>query len=237
VNAREPSREDMFGGFDNLDTTNAAFVGPLGSVAPERVSDLEVGVVRRGARATLQANAFDMRFRNEILPIGQLSYIGTPLRENVPSSWRRGVEVDVEVRVHPALDVALNATVMSSRISEYTDRDGVTWRGVPALLTPRVQSAQRASWRPVSALSLGVEGRYVSRSQLTNTNDPGLVLPADYVVDGRASWRFAAYELVAFVNNLGDSRGYSSGNVSSSGDPRYFVLAPRNVHLMLRGTF
>ncbi len=33
-----------------------------------------------------------MNFRNEIAPIGALSYIGNPLRENVGASYRRGVE-------------------------------------------------------------------------------------------------------------------------------------------------
>lgn len=237
VNSREPSRQDMFAGFDNLDTTNVAFVGPLDDVRPERAHDLEAGVTARGERATLQANLFDMRFRNEILPIGELSYIGTPLRKNVPHSFRRGVELDAELRPHRSLGAAVNATLMTSRIREFTDRDGNTFRDVPPLLTPTFQSAQRVTWRPVTALQLTVEGRYAAQSQLTNTNDPALVLPADFVADGRASFRAGRYELVAYVNNLGNSRGYSTGNVSSSGTPRYFVLAPTNVHLMVRALF
>ena len=143
VNSREPSREDMFGGFDNLDTTNEAFVGSLGNVRPERAQDLEAGITMRAPRVGVQANVFDMRFRNEILPIGELSYIGTPLRVNVPSSYRRGVELDFTLAPLPILTTAINATLMTSRIREYTDRDGTTFRDVPALLTPQFQSAQR----------------------------------------------------------------------------------------------
>ena len=40
-------------------------------------------------------------FRHEILPLGRLSYIGTPLRTNVRSSWRRGVEPDLTLRPKP----------------------------------------------------------------------------------------------------------------------------------------
>lgn len=237
VNSREPSREDMFAGFDNIDTTNAAFVGALNDVRPERAHDFEAGITARGGRAALQANIFDMRFRNEILPIGELSYIGTPLRKNVPHSYRRGVELDAEFRPHRAIDAEVNATLMTSRIREFSDRDGNTFRDVPALLTPTFQSAQRLRWRPSSSLQLMVEGRYSGRSQLTNTNDPSLVLPADFVVDGRASLRTGRYEVVGYVNNVGNSLGYSTGNVSSSGTPRYFVLAPTNVHLVVRALF
>lgn len=237
VNTREPSREDMFAGFDNLDTSNEAFVGSLDRVAPERAHDLEAGIRAQGNRVSLQANVFDMRFRNEILPIGELSYIGTPLRKNVPRSHRRGVEVDAAADIGSAWRLSGNATMMTSLIREFTDRDGVTHRNVPALLTPRFQSAQRITWRPVPMLALTTEGRYTSHSQLTNTNDPGLRLPADYVVDGRAAATFGRYEVSLFGGNLGNSRGYSTGNVSSSGTPRYFVLAPRNAHLMIRALF
>jgi iron complex outermembrane receptor protein len=237
VNTREPGRDDMFAGFDNLDTSNVAFVGSLDRVKPERVHDLEAGVTANSGPWSLQANVFDMRFDNEILPIGELSYIGTPLRENVPSSYRRGVEVDVTYRPTPNVVLAGNATVMTSRIREYADRAGVTYRHVPALLTPRVQSAQRVTWAPIPGLELSAEGRYIGKSQLTNTNDPGLVLPSTYVMDARASWSVGRYSLTVFGFNVNDSRGYSTGNVSSSGTPRYFVLAPPNIQVILRATF
>ena len=239
VNSREPSREDMFAGFDNLDTTNVMFVGSLATVRAERAHDLEVGATLTASRARVQANVFDMRFRNEILPIGELSYIGTPLRLNVPSSRRRGVELDLELAPLPGLRARVNATLMTSRIQEYTDRDGVTYRGVPALLTPRFQSTQRLSWRSLPSMELTAEGRYIGRSQLTNTNDPLLVLPASYVMDGVARWDLVdgRYSLLLHGFNLGNSSRYSTGNVSSTGTPRFFVLAPRSVQVVLRATF
>src|SRR6185503_19434155 len=81
-NSREPARNDMFAGFDNLDASNADFVGDLSRVRPETVHDLEAGVSLRRTAARLEANVFSMRFRNEIAPIGALSYLGLPLRKN-----------------------------------------------------------------------------------------------------------------------------------------------------------
>lgn len=236
VNSREPSREDMFAGFDNLDTTNIAFVGSLERLGAERANDFEAGLNLQAGSLVGQLNVFDMRFHNEILPIGELSYIGTPLRKNVPASSRRGVELDVTRRLLPSLDASANLTLMTSNIDAYTDKDGATFRNVPALLTPKVQTSQRLTWR-LGDLDLGAEGRYVGKSQLTNTNDPGLVLPASYVLDARATVHVRRYSVTLFGSNLGHSRGYSTGNVSSSGTPRYFVLAPPNVHLLLRAAF
>lgn len=236
INSREPSREDMFAGFDNLDTTNIAFVGPLDRIGPERAQDLEAGVNLQHSTLSAQLNVFEMRFRNEILPIGELSYIGTPLRKNVPSSSRSGVEIDVTHQLHAWLEASANFTLMTSNIREYTDKDGNTFRDVPALLTPRVQTAQRLTWH-LGDVALTAEGRYLGKSQLTNTNDPGLVLPSAYVVDARASLGLGRYAVTVFGSNLGNSRGYSTGNVSSSGTPRYFVLASPNLHVLVRALF
>src|SRR5688500_3600690 len=238
VNTREPSREDMFAGFDNLDTTNVTFVGSLSRVRPERAHDLEAGVTLSAPRMLVQVNAFDMRFRNEILPIGELSYIGTPLRVNVPSSYRQGVEVDLTASPAPTVTTAVNATVMTSRIREYTDRSGVTYRDVSALLTPPLQSTQRVTWRVLPVVELTAEGRYVGKSQLTNTDDPTLILPSSYMLDGVARWDFGRgrYSLFVSGSNLGNSGRYSTGNVSSGGTPSYFVLAPRSVQAVVRAT-
>ena len=71
--SREPARSDMLAGFDNLDTSNVAFVGDLSRVRPETVHDVETGVTFTTAQARFQGNLFSMDFRNEIEPIGALS--------------------------------------------------------------------------------------------------------------------------------------------------------------------
>jgi len=232
VNSREPARSDMLGGFDNLDTSNVAFVGALDRVRPEQARDLEVGVRLGGARWSGSVNGFLMRFHDEILPIGQLTYIGTPLRTNVRSSSRRGVELDVAGRISPWLDIGANATVMQGRISAYTDaQSGQYYRNVEPLLTPRVVTAQQALLRLSPAWSASLGGRYSSRSFLTNTGDPNLTLPASYVADAGVRWHRGGRELSLHVNNLFNSHSFGSGHLSG-GEARYYVLPPLNLFLM-----
>ncbi|MGH7177340.1 MAG: TonB-dependent receptor domain-containing protein, partial [Tepidisphaeraceae bacterium] len=164
TNGREPTRNDMFAGFDNLDTTNAAFVGPLDHVRPERVRDAEIGFAYRAPGIELAGNVFDMRFRNEITPIGELSYIGLPLRKNVRSSYRQGVELEAAHRAGSAarFGASANAALMRSRIAEYTDdATALTFRDVEPLLTPSFVANHRLSFAPHRATSLKIEGRYV----------------------------------------------------------------------------
>jgi iron complex outermembrane receptor protein len=238
-NSREPARSDMFAGFDNLDTSNIAFVGPLSRVKPETVHDLEAGVTVRGHDVEVQANLYSMDFRNEIAPIGALSYIGTPLRKNVGASHRRGVEADVTYRPTTRLTLAGNASASTNRIREYVDSTGTTpqvYRNVEPLLTPTFTSFERAAFDATHALSFAVESRYTSRSFLQNTSDSRYVLPASVDVSASTSIHVGAYELLVRGNNLTDSKKYGSG-YASDGVSYYYVLPPRNVFVSLKAAF
>ena len=152
-NTREPARNDMFAGFDNVDTSNVDFIGPLDRVKAETVHDFEAGAKYRSAMVDLEANVYSMDFRNEIAPIGELSYLGSPLRQNVKSSYRRGIEGDVTVRATSRLTLGGNVAASTNRIREYTDLSGdapVTYHNVEPLLTPRfLGSARRSEERRV----------------------------------------------------------------------------------------
>ncbi|HEY9227253.1 MAG TPA: TonB-dependent receptor, partial [Gemmatimonadaceae bacterium] len=238
-NTREPARNDMFAGFDNLDDTNVEFVGDLSRVKPETVRDLEVGLTYRTSAFDARANVYSMDFRNEIAPIGALSYIGSPLRKNVGSSYRRGIEADVVYRASSALVLQANASASKNQISQYTDSTGetpVTYRNVEPLLTPRFTTFERAEYRVVRDVSLAVETQYTSRSFLQNTSDDRFVLPAALTLNASASFRRGRAELVVRGNNLTDNKKYGSG-YASDGDSYYFVVPPRNLFATLKLAF
>lgn len=237
VNGREPARSDILAGFDNLDTSNVAFVGSFARVRPEHVRDLESGVDVRATAFDLRADVYAMEFRNEILPIGQLSYIGTPLRKNVPSSHRRGVELDGEWRALPRLTLGGNAAFNWSRIAEYTDdASGQTYRDVTPLLTPRVLFNQRADLALTRRVRIALDGRYQSRSNLDNTGDTRFVLPSSYLLDGTVGWRIGRSELAVNVNNLTGAKAFGSGYDDGT-TSYYYVVPPRNVLVTARIAF
>ena len=239
VNGREPARNDILAGFDNLDTSNVAFVGSFDRVRPETAHDLEAGVHYGTPRLALDADVYDMEFRNEIAAIGQLSYLGLPLRQNVPASTRRGLEGTVTWRPLAALTASVNGAVSRNWIAAYTDAStGVTYRDVPPLLTPRVSSNQRISYAPGHGLRVALEGRYTARSYLDNTGNPQFVLPAAYITDAQLGWRDRAgrVEVTLFVNNLADVNRYGSGYTDGS-ISYYYPLPPRNLFLQVRAGF
>ncbi|MEO7041948.1 MAG: TonB-dependent receptor [Gemmatimonadaceae bacterium] len=236
VTTREPPRTDMFAGFDNLDTSNVAFVGQFNRVKPETVHDIEIGTNYRTATLELQANIYSMDFQNEIAPIGALSYLGNPLSKNVASSYRRGVEADATYRGIPRWLLSANASESMNRIREYTDSTGdvpVTYRNVEPLLTPRFQSFGRAQYSVTPSLDLAVQGRYQSVAFLQNTSDRRYVLPAASDMDASVGWKIGNNELLFRANNLTDSKKYGSG-YASDGVSYYYVLPPRNYFVTLK---
>ncbi len=239
-NTREPARSDMFAGFDNLDTSNVAFVGDLHRVKPETVNDLETGVTYHGASFAGSANLYSMDFRNEISPIGALSYLGNPQRKNVDASYRRGVELDATYRGIPRLLLTGNLTESVNRIRDYTDSSGdtpVTYHNVEPLLTPRFLTYERAAFAVTHSVAVAAETRYQSRAFLENTSDPNFILPASFDLDGSVSWRVLdRYELVAQGNNLLDSNKFGSG-YAYSGVSYYYVVPPRNIMVTVKADF
>ena len=230
-NGREPTRNDMFAGFDNLDTTNAAFVGALDRVRPERVRDAELGIAFRLPSIDVAANAFDMRFRNEIAPIGELSYIGLPLRKNVRSSIRQGIELEAAYlgAGKSAFTASGNAALSRSRIAEYTDdATGLTFHDVEPLLTPSFVANHRVSFNLYGATRLQLDGRYVGSSFLSNTDDSRFVLPAAYTGDVALTMGLGPHMILVQLRNVADRRAYGSGYTDGS-TSYFYVLARRNL--------
>ena len=228
-NGREPTRNDMFAGFDDLDTTSLPAVGPLTRVRPERVYDGEAGVRWRTTSLTADLNVFDMQFRNEITPVGELSYIGLPLRKNVRASYRRGLEADVTWRPTASLTASANATLSRNRIAEYTDdATAITYRDVQPLLTPEVLVNHTLDWRMTPAFTISASGRFVGTSFLANTGDRAFMTPSAYLTDARIAWRRGPHALALHVMNIGSARFYAAGYTDGT-TPYYFVTAPRAI--------
>ena len=238
-NSREPARNDMFAGLDNLDAESAPFVGDLSRVKPETVHDVEAGASYHGHDLAFSANVYSMDFRNEIAPIGAISELGAALRENVSASYRRGIEADASYRGIDRLTLTGNASVSQNRIRDYVDSTGdtpVTYHNVSPLLTPTFQSFVRGSFAATHNLELAAETRYQNRSFLTNTANANLILPAYSDVSASVGWHVQRYEILARVNNLTDGKKYGSG-YASDGISYFFVLPPRNFFITMKLDF
>ena len=244
MNGREPTRGDMLAGADNIDPPAESSLLPLTRVKPEAVRDVEIGATWRGKGAQLKANVFVMSFRDELAPIGEINVIGYTLRKNVPRSFRRGIEAEGAWRLRPSLTLDGNVAVTDARIASYRDdASGMTYRDVVPLLTPKVTANHGVRALLTRWLMLDVDGRYVSRMMLTNTNDDRYVVPPGYVADAALTFGAGRQTVVVQVRNLLDrnlpTSGYVGPVLSTPENPAgvesyYYPLAPRNVMITAR---
>ena len=237
---REPARNDMLAGDDDLNASNVASLGDFSRVKPESVRDAEVGVMWTATSSQLQLNLYSMDFRNDIARIGAPTASGSILRRNIGASYRRGVEVDGRWQLAPTLVLSGNAAWSANRIRGYTDSSRgapVLRRNVEPLLTPRFLSSHRVVYSPKRSIALSVEGRYQSRAFLDNTSSGDRVLPDFYVLDATARATWSRTTLTLRGGNLGDTQKFGNGSVGGSGLVRYFVLPVRAVHATFDVTF
>ncbi len=199
--SREPARSDMLLGEDN-----PSLPYDLRAVVPEKVLDIEAGVeVRRGG-LRLSADVYSMDFRDEIALSGELSEIGLPLRRNVPRSFRRGVELEVDWKPGLAWRVLGTASFSRNRIDEWTqfydvydpsgawiDSVSIVHRDVRPLLTPETLLNAAVDWTPSPVLGVGVAVRWVGESQLDNTGDPDFRTPSWFNLDGQLTVSLARW--------------------------------------------
>jgi iron complex outermembrane receptor protein len=188
--SREPTRSDLLAGEDD-----ATVLPDFASVKPEKLASFEGGIDLRTPTLILHANLYDMEFKEEIALTGQLSEIGLPLRQNVPRSYRRGIELDARWR--PVKPLRLGGTLNASRnrISSWTQYYDVydtagdwtgsvsrTFSNVAPLLTPELVFNVFADWDVLPWITLSATGRYQAQSFLDNTNVSDLVTPDVFVM-------------------------------------------------------
>lgn len=260
MSTREPARNDIFLGEDNPSVSHDPH-----AVKPERLYDLEAGYDYQAHNLTLGANVYAMEFRHEIAATGELSDIGLALRKNVDRSYRRGLELSANWQALPVLQLRTAANVSRNRIKSWTqfydvydgdfnwlDSKPVTYENVQPLLTPELIVNQSIDFTPNNVLALGLTGRWVAKSYLDNTNDPSLVAPSFFDLDGKVVFSLTRWmakgapRLTVQANNILNNRklypsGYSwnyitrspNGAESIGGIPYYYPQATRNVVVML----
>ncbi|MEY3211664.1 MAG: hypothetical protein RIT28_2145, partial [Pseudomonadota bacterium] len=112
--SREPTRNDLFGGADNLTAPV-----DLSAVRPEFVRDVELGLDARWANGRAEITLYHMDFTDEIAATGEISELGLLLRENVPQSQRSGVELWLSQGLGP-VTVGLSGAVARATLGEWT---------------------------------------------------------------------------------------------------------------------
>jgi len=234
---REPTKIDIFAGGFELGANNLAFARS-NAFKPEYVNDTEAGIRYLNRNLSLNANVFNMDFKNEIAPYGEVIAFGVQKRVNIPHSYRRGIEVEWKYSPVKQVSFTGHTTYMKAQIKNVTDKStGDSYQSVSPILTPKWVYGGSINFNPVDYLSFGFNGRGISQAYLEISNDKNMMLPAYFVSGFQADAEFWRIKIKLQVNNLGGKPYYTKGapvdtNYDGKADaPGYLVNAGRNYYL------
>ena len=184
----------------------------------EKLLDFELGYSYRGSVVDLSLNGYYMLYRDQLVQTGELSDTGELLSRNVPESFRRGIEMAIEVRAAKWLTLGANATLSQNYIENYVDYiDGVAFeRGRTTIAySPSVTAGAFVDLH-AAGFAARLSTRYVSKQYLTNGEYEDLTLPRYCVSDLDLSYetKTKRIERVRFgvkIGNLFNAKYCASG--------------------------
>ena len=197
---REPGRSDIK---EIIKTNNAA--GTSLTIKPEKMVDTELGYEYTGRFFSASANLYLMEYKDMLLETGKLTDSGYAIKENVPRSWRRGIEIAAAWKPFSRITLEGNATFSVNKIKDYTayyeEYDNIDdWNFVGQysehydltnmLMSPSVVAAAKATWRTFLGLDLAADLKYVGKQYWDNTGSEDRCLPAYLVSNASISDTF-----------------------------------------------
>lgn len=220
----------------------------------ERLFDYELGYSFSNALLSAGINLYYMDYKNQLVATGQLSDTGNAISENVPDSYRMGVELQFGIKPLSWFDWQINATFSRNRIKNFTEyiyedewTNPITRQlgDTPISFSPDVilNNAFNFNYRNFDA---SLQSHYVSRQYLSNSHSKELSLDPYFVSNLYLGYTFTFQGLKSVrlgftVNNIFNEKYENNGyartgyTVGDDGQPHiyriagYAVQAPVNV--------
>ena len=210
---REPGRSDIKELILDANKASAAGAASRGvDIKPEKMLDIEVGYEYSSEDLSLSADLYLMEYRDMLLETGKLSDVGYAIKENVPRSWRRGIELAAAWKISEWLQVGGNITLSDNRIRSYTayyemydnmndwtylGQHKVDFENTHILMSPSVTGMAYMTVRPFAGSVKSLKsayatfsGKYVGRQYYDNTSSEDRSIPSYFVADLSAGYEF-----------------------------------------------
>ncbi len=187
----------------------------------ETLYDYELGYHYNTHKIKASANIYYMYYRNQLVLTGAINDVGAGVMENVPVSYRTGLELNGSAILTDKLQAMANLTLSSNKIKNFTEfvDDWDNW-GVQIenhlgttdiSFSPAAVGGAALMWSFAGNFGLMINGKYVSRQYIDNTSSRERSLDPYFVSNLRLSWTvkpefLREIDLSLNVNNLFNAR-------------------------------
>ncbi|MBR5102949.1 MAG: TonB-dependent receptor, partial [Muribaculaceae bacterium] len=196
----------------------------------ERLTDWELGYEFKSSSFTAGVNFYYMNYKDQLVLNGKLNEIGELMAENVPHSYRLGMELTAAWRPVEWFTWSANATLSRNRIKDYvgyvSDYDATTWDDLytqsaiecgntTIAFSPSVIANNIFDFH-VGGFEAQVTSQYVSRQYLDNFANREDSLDPFFVSNLNMAYTFKALGMKSItagvaIYNLFDARYETNG--------------------------
>jgi iron complex outermembrane receptor protein len=189
VGNKEPNRNDFVQS------------SPTSRPKPEQMVDLEAGLKYQVKKIYFAANFFNMQYKDQLVLNGKVNDVGAYNRVNVPSSYRRGLELELNMNLNKYFTLGGNITFSQNKIAkfiDYTDSSDAAYtvytqykkeyKNTDISFSPNLISSTMISIKPIKNMELTFINKYVGQQFLDNTGNNNRKINAYNVVDARLNY-------------------------------------------------
>jgi iron complex outermembrane receptor protein len=202
---REPSRSDYENNPD---------------IKPEKLNDLEFGYRLNSEKLKLNLNAYYMLYNEQLVLTGAIDDVGAPIRSNSGSSYRVGIESEINLELSKKLDISSNLTLSSNKnkevISNYNG--ALTNFGKTNLsYSPNFITNNTINYKFSEKFSIRALSKYVGKQFMGNIDAENSILGSYFVNDLNFNLRitpkriFSEIIVSGLINNVFDKEYVSNG--------------------------
>lgn len=221
-----------------------------GSTKSERLFDFELGWKYTTKKMIVNANAFYMRYKNQLVLTGALNDVGSPIFTNSGSSYRLGLELESTLKLGSKFTLQPNVTLSQNKNEDFFfQRDGVLQNlgNTSIAFSPNLVIGNALTYSPKKNLNLTILNKFVGKQYMGNIDTEKSVLKAYNAHDLNITYLWninKGLKSILFsvlinnvLNNKYESNGYfytydddfsNPGTITTIEGAGYFPQATRN---------
>lgn len=220
---REPSRSDIK---ESIKSASAH------KLKAEQLVDVELGYRLNTEKVAFSANLYLMEYKDQLVATGRLSDVGYVIKENIPDSYRRGLELAAAWNINRTFTIEGNITLSKNKAVDYvacvdTYDNPDNWNPLPQkeilfnktklILSPEVIGMLQLSARPGLGFECSINGKFVGKQYMDNLNTQDSEVPSYFISALNVARNFRigdnprALNVALSVDNLFNNKYWSYG--------------------------
>lgn len=191
-----------------------------GSIKPERLLDYELGWKYNSRKVNINANAFYMNYKNQLVMTGALNDVGSPIFTNSGKSYRIGLEVESSIALTDKLILNPNVTFSQNKNQDfYFQRDGNLQNlgNTTIAFSPNLIVGNQLIFSPIKDFQIALLSKFVSEQYMGNIDSNQSKLDAYFVNDVNFNYEWKLNKTIksivfsGLVNNIFNLEYESNG--------------------------